>query len=237
MNDKAGQAFVALTDVLVDVDHTVDLSKQAQPVSALCVEMLDVAAVGVLAVDGQGALEVVSASEETAELLSRFELVYDEGPALDAFRTGARVECTDLTSAVPRWPRFAAVALEAGVVSAHGLPCRLRDRVVGALSLYLAKTGTLSPEDAEVGRGVANAVSLSIGAAHWRAQQTLATQLQGALDSRVAIEQAKGVLAERAHISVDDAFALLRAHARGTGTKVQDVARDVVSGELTLPVN
>jgi hypothetical protein len=230
MND-AGRGFVALADLLAD---GVEMPAQRNQLTALCAELLDVQAASLLAFDEEGMLVLESASEETAELLSRFELAYGQGPGTDTVNVGERSECADLTTALFRWPLFAPVALDAGVVAACGLPCRLSGRVVGALVLYMSAPGTLSEDDVTYGRGLATTVLLGVTADRGRELAIRAEQLQGALDSRVAIEQAKGMLAEREQITVDEAFSILRHHARGTGTKIRDAAQDVVTGALKL---
>jgi GAF domain-containing protein len=231
-SDVTVNGFVEFTDILVD---QIDAPAGRDRLSVLCAELLDVQAAAMLSLDQDGELALIASSAPTSELLTRFELVYHEGPGVDAFRTGERVECVDLTAARLRWPKFAAVALEAGVAATYGLPCLLRNETVGALTLYMTATGALSDERVTLGRGLANAVSLGVTAQRGRESAIRAEQLQGALQSRVAIEQAKGVLAERSNITVDQAFTIMRAHARGTGTKMQEVARDLISGALTFP--
>jgi hypothetical protein len=231
MND-VDRGFVALTDLLAD---GVEVPAQRNQLTALCADLLDVQAVSLLALDEDGAPVLEAASEETAELLTRFELAYGQGPGMDALRIGERTACADLTTARLRWPRFAPVALDAGVAAVCGFPCRPLGPVVGALTLYMSAPGTLSEDNIAYGRGLAAAVSLGVTAHRGRELAVRAEQLQGALDSRIAIEQAKGILAERSNISVDEAFAILRKHARGTGTKMRDVARDVVTGALKFP--
>lgn len=230
--NESSRGLVALTEVLIS---GLDAPAQRQRLTGLCADLLDVQAAALLAWDVDGELAVEAASEETAELLTRFELVYDQGPGMDALRTGERVACADLGSALLRWPRFVPVALDAGVAAAVGLPCVLRDEVVGALTLYMAEPGPLSERGDELCRGMANVVSLGVTAHRSRELAIRAAQLQGALDSRVAIEQAKGILAERDDITVDEAFTLLRDHSRGTGTRLREVAQDVVKGVLRLP--
>lgn len=224
-------SFVELTDILVD---ETDLAVSGYRLSVLCAELLDVHATGLLAQNADGVLTLVAASERTAELLTRFELAYQQGPGADAFRTGDRVECVDLCAARLRWPRFAPVAKDAGVTGVYGLPCRLRGRVVGALTLYTTNADPLSMDTVELSRGLANTVSLGMTARRGQDLRVRAEQLQGALESRVLIEQAKGVLAERASISIDEAFLVLRRHARKNGAKLRDVARDVLAGDVAL---
>lgn len=232
--NETSRGLVALTELLVG---GLDLPARRNQLTAMCAELLDVRAAAVVALDLDGEPTMEAASEETAELLTRFELVYEQGPGVDALRTGERVECADLAAATLRWPRFAPVALDTGVAAAVGLPCRLRDEVVGALTLYMAGPGQLSEQSEELGRGLANTVSLGVTAHRSRELAARAAQLQGALDSRVAIEQAKGVLAEREDITVDEAFTRLRNYSRNTGTKMREVAQDVVKGVLKLPGN
>jgi GAF domain-containing protein len=230
--NETSRGLMALTEMLVT---GMEMPAQRNRLTTLCAEMLDVQAAAVVGVDMDGALELSAASEEVAELLTRFELAYEQGPAVDAFRTGTRVACTDLSTARLRWPRFAPVALDAGVRAAYGLPCFLCDEVVGVLTLYLDVPGDLGADSAELAEGLTNTVSLGMTAHRGREFAARAQQLQGALDSRVAIEQAKGMLAEREKITVDEAFTILRDHSRRTGSKMRHVAQDVVKGLLTLP--
>jgi AmiR/NasT family two-component response regulator len=115
-----------------------------------------------------------------------------------------------------------------------GLPCRRRAEPVGALTLFSAVAGALPADTAEVGRVLANVASLGVAAKRGRELEVVVDQLQTALDSRVVIEQAKGVLAERTGVTVTEAFTMLRNHARRHGLKVNNVARAVVAGEVEL---
>lgn len=227
-----GRGFVALTDLLAD---GVELPAQRNRLTALCADLLDVQGASLLVLDEDGTPVLEAASEETAERLTRFELAHGQGPGVDAVRFGERVECADLTTAQLRWPLFAPVALDAGIAAVSAVPCQPLGRVVGALTLYMSAPGTLSEDNVAYGRGLAAAVSLGMTAHRGQKLAIRAKQLQGALDSRVAIEQAKGMLAERSGISVDEAFTLLRNHARGNGANMHDVAHDVVAGTLKLP--
>lgn len=231
MNTLDG-GFAALVDLLAD---GVGIPAQRNQLTVLCADLLGVQAATLLTLDEDNAPVLEAASEETAELLTQFELACGHGPGTDALRVGEQAECADLTTARLRWPLFAPAALDAGVAAVCGLPYRLSGRVVGVLILYMSTPGTLSDDNAAYGRGLAITVSLGVTAHRARDLTTRVTQLQGALDSRVAIEQAKGILAERDDITVDEAFTLLRDHSRGTGTRLREVAQDVVKGVLRLP--
>lgn len=228
------EMFVELTEQLVD---EVDIPSSLGRLVGWCMQLTGVNGAGVVLVDKKGFLDVVAASGESVELLTRFELGYDEGPSLEAFRTRGPVECLDLVAAARRWPRWSHVARDCGVGAVHALPFRRRAVPVGALTLFSSGTGALPGDSAVIGRALANVASLGVTAQRGRELEIVADQLQGALDSRVAIEQAKGVLAERTGTTVDEAFTMLRHYARVNGRKLSDVARAVVAGELMVPTD
>ena len=218
-------AFVEAADTLVD---DFDVIEFLHTVAARCVQLLDVDAAGVMLADQGGQLHASATSNENARLLELFELQTDAGPCLDAFRSGAPVVNADLRANQERWPRFAEAAQATGFVSVHALPLRLRATVIGALNLFCATPGTLSHADVRTGQALADVATIGILAQRTRHQaELLSTQLQQALNSRVTIEQAKGVLAERRGITLDEAFEILRTHARDKNLRLSDLARDV----------
>ena len=225
------EAFVEAADTLVD---DFDVIEFLHTLAGRCVQLLDVDAAGIMLADGRGHLHATAASSESARLLELFELQADAGPCMDAFRTGAQVVNADLGASEERWPRFAEAAQATGYASVHALPLRLRSTIIGALNLFRAHQGALSADDIHTGQALADVATIGI-LAQRSAQQAelLTTQLQRALDSRVTIEQAKGVLAERRGISVDQAFALLRAYARNHNLHLSDLAREVAEGTST----
>jgi hypothetical protein len=226
------EVFVELTDTLVDDFDIIDFLDR---LAARCVELLGVSACGLLLVDHHGTLNVIAASSERARLLELFELQSSEGPCLEAYRAGIAISCAELTEAGERWPRFAPAAYTAGYTRVDALPMRLRDEVIGALNLFSFGADPVHADALELGQTLANAAT--IGILHQRAVQrrdVVTVQLQGALNGRILIEQAKGFLAERQNISVEDAFAVLRDHARTSDGKLLDVARAVVDRTLTI---
>jgi GAF domain-containing protein len=164
-----------------------------------------------LLADPRGELRVVAASSETARLLELFQLQNDQGPCLDCFRAGRPVAAADLAADAQRWPRFAAAAQQAGFAAVQALPMRLRDQVIGALNLFRAVPGAFDPADIRIGQALADVATISL--VHERSMRhsdTVNEQLQTALNSRVIIEQAKGKLAERLGLDMDQAFSVLR---------------------------
>ena len=218
-------AFVEAADTLVD---DFDVIEFLHTLAERCVQLLQVQAAGLMLADQRGRLHATAASSENARLLELFELQSDAGPCLDAFHSGAPVVNADLDANHERWPRFAEAAQATGFVSVHALPLRLRTTIIGALNLFCSAPGALSAADIRTGQALADVATIGILAQRTVHQsELLSTQLQQALNSRVTIEQAKGVLAERSQITVDVAFTLLRTHARNHNLRLSDLARDV----------
>ena len=228
------ETFLALTDTLV---RQFDAIEMLTMLAERSVELLDVAAAGIILNDGRGGLSVSGASSERSRLLEVFAVAIDAGPCVDCVRTGRPVIAEDLAApeARERWPRFAGGAVDAGFRAAHALPMRLRDDVIGVLTLLHTRPHALTDPDSRLGQALADAAT--IGLLHERAlrhAETVHEQLQNALNSRVIIEQAKGVLATRADVSPDHAFTVLRGHARSHGLRLTDLCREVVEGALDL---
>jgi hypothetical protein len=172
----------------------------------------------------------VAASDERARLLELFEVQNDEGPCRDCYRLGTAVS-EDLDGARERWPQFTPSAIAAGFRAANALPLRLRSQVIGSLNLFHADPGSLDIAGLRVAQALADAATIGILQQRSIRRGEVATgQLQAALTSRIVIEQAKGVLAERLKISTDDAFSVLRAAARSRNQLLSDLACDVANG-------
>jgi GAF domain-containing protein len=181
-------------------------------------------------------MRVLASSSDQMRVVELFEIQAREGPCLDCFLSGEQVVNQHLADAGERWPRFSPVALAAGYRSVHAFPVRLRHQVIGALNLFRADERPLDALDVAAGQAFADATAISI--LQQRALQDahlLAGQLQAALDSRVLIEQAKGVIAERAQVSIVEAFTRIRAYARANNEKITTVSRQLVDGTLMLP--
>jgi GAF domain-containing protein len=228
--DLLARTFVELADTLVD---DFDIVEVTQTLVERCVELFSATAAGLLLGDPQGTLRVLASSSDQLRVVELFEIQAQEGPCLDCYRTGQPVVNQDLARVNGRWPRFVPVALGAGYHSVHALPVRLRQQVLGALNLFRADAGPLDAADVLVAQAFADATAVAI--LQQRALQEahlLATQLATALDSRILIEQAKGMLAERAGLSVADAFGQLRSYARSHNQKLTSVCQDVIEGRL-----
>jgi len=230
---QLADVFVEMADTLVD---DFDVIEFLHVLAERCVQLLGVSAAGLLLTDQQGALQVVAASSERTRLLELFQLQTDQGPCVDCFRTGQPVSVTDLPSA-GRWPRFTAAAADVGFAAVHALPMRLRKEVIGALNLFDTNPGALDADKIRIGQAVADVATIGLLQQRAIHRRDLVTeQLQTALNSRVLIEQAKGVLAERLHVDVAEAFTILRGGARSHNRRLSDLAQAIVDGtEQFLP--
>lgn len=229
---KLAETFVVLADTLVDDYDVVGLLDQ---LVAACVELLGVTAAGLLLDDQRDHLAVVASSSEETRLLEIFQLQNNQGPCLDCVRTGSVVNCGDLSREHGRWPLFVPAALAVGFRSVVALPLRLRDQTIGGLNLFDRRATPISVEDRRLAQALADVATIGIlqhRSVHRSAM--VAEQLQHALNSRVVIEQAKGVLAERNGVGMEGAFEALRRHARDNSVKLTDVALAVTRGELDL---
>jgi transcriptional regulator with GAF, ATPase, and Fis domain len=222
--------LVELADSLVEDFDVVELLSL---LADRCVEVVGVSAAGVMLLAPEGDLRVVASSSEAMRVVELFELQSEEGPCLDCFASGEAVLNQDLTAIDGRWPHFSPVAVEAGFQAAHALPMRLRGAVIGALNLFSRNHGVLSEENLVAGQALAAVATIAI------LQQRVLTearvvndQLNTALTSRIVIEQAKGVLAERSGLSMQAAFEAMRKYARDNNLRLADVAGHVVDKTL-----
>ena len=224
------RSLVDLADTLIADYDVVDL---LTGLADRCVDVLGVAAAGVMLASPTGELRLVGSSSEAMRVLELFELQSSEGPCLDAFRTGERVEHENLRAGAGRWPRFSTVAIEAGFQSALALPLRLRDTTIGALNLVRVEQKPMDERDVLVAQAFADLATISVLQQRAAAEaQHVNEQLSHALTSRVVIEQAKGILFERAGIDLAEAFSRMRSYARSHNLRLTDVAEAAIDGTL-----
>jgi GAF domain-containing protein len=220
--------FVEVADTMVDEFDLIDFLHLLTHRAA---SLVDAASVGILLADARGQLQFMAGSDENVKLLELFQLQSQEGPCLEAFRTAQAVINVDLDSAAGRWPKFAPRATEAGFQSVHAFPLRLRQQVIGALNVFgAAKGGTFGETDVPIMQALADVASIGlIQERTVRRGELLTEQLQGALNSRIVIEQAKGAVAQARGVSPDEAFVLLRTFARTHNRRLTEVAHSVLS--------
>lgn len=223
--------FVEIVDTLVG---DFDVIEVLTLLTSRCVELLDAAAAGILLAGNDGRLRVVGASNEQIQLLELFQVQNDEGPCLDCFRTGQVVLHSDLDIESP-WPLFAAECSGAGFASVCAVPLRLKAHTLGCLNMFMSEPGGLADTDVALAQALADVASIAI--IQDQATRDAAIReghLQHALNSRIAIEQAKGMIVEHNKIDMDAAFSRLRAYARNQNRRLTEVAESLVDGRLTV---
>lgn len=225
------EVFVTLADTLVENYDAVDLM---QYLVDCTVDLVEVDAAGILLVDDHG-LQVAAVSTEEISALEFFELQIDEGPCIDCVRSGEAVVNVTAADAARRWPGFARVADQVGMRSTHAVPLRLRGEVIGAMNVYTRAAERLEPEELALAQALADMATIGILQQRAIAEQTLlAEQLQHALQSRVVVEQAKGMLAARLDVTTEEAFGRMRTHARSHGIRLVEVAHGVLDRSLAF---
>jgi GAF domain-containing protein len=225
-------AFVTLADTLVADFDVVDL---LQTLVDTCAELLDADAAGIMLAEADGELAVVASTSEQSRLVEVIQLSSGAGPCVECFTTGSVVSVPDVELVGDRWPGFSAQVLEQGFRSVHGVPLRLRGSIIGTLNLFRVETGVMSDEDVAVAQGLADVATIGILQQRAIREADMAKfQLQRALDSRVLIEQAKGVVSHTRGVDMDEAFRMLRTHARSNNLNLRDVAAAVVDRSLFL---
>jgi GAF domain-containing protein len=229
MNDpkRMAEVFVELADTVLD---TFDIIEFLDNLTERSVELLNADAAGLVLVD-QGRLNLLAATVQQVRTLGLFELQVQEGPCLDCVRTGEAIINVPLAGSQDRWPKFAPAALESGFEASHALPMKLRGQVIGALNLFTRNQDQLTVTDLAIGQAMADMAT--IGLLHQRNahdQTALTERLEIALNSRVLVEQAKGALAARANITLNEAFDRIRRHARHHHLTLASVAMEVVDG-------
>jgi len=225
------ETFVEIVDTLVEDFDVIEL---LTVLTSRCVELLDVAAAGILLADPRGQLRVMAASTEAIELLELFQIQNDEGPCLACYASGQVVVDSDLGPG-SRWPRFAIESVRVGYSSVCAVPLRLRDSVLGCLNLFISEPQPLANNDIILVRALADVACIAILQAQATREAALRElQLQHALDSRIVIEQAKGMIAERGGVDMNEAFSRLRGFARSQHRRLSEVAESLVTGTLSV---
>jgi GAF domain-containing protein len=190
--------------------------------------MLDLTGAGVNLWKG-GRITFVTSDNESVASLERVQEQHQQGPCVEAARTGRTLAVGDIGHEIEHWPAYAAHAQTVGIVAIAGIPMRLDGSTIGAVNLYDGSPRTWIEEDLRVAQVLSDiATSYVINASRLDHQRRTAEQLQRALDSRIIIEQAKGIISAHREVSIDEAFKLLRKHANDHHASLHATADAVV---------
>ncbi len=224
--------FATLADTLVDGYDVVDL---LQTLVENCHSLFDISAAGILLADDSGDLHVLASTSEASRLVEMMQLSARAGPCVECFTTGLVVSLPDIEDSPAAWVRFRDSARAEGFAAVYAIPLRLRQTTIGALNLLRSSPGELRQQDVRAAQALADVAT--IGILHERSlreSSTIRDQLSAALSSRVVIEQAKGVIAYTRSVTMDEAFALMRSHARNNHMLLSKVAEQLVDRTLTI---
>jgi GAF domain-containing protein len=229
---RINDAFVTVADTLVDEYDVIDL---VHTLVEVCTTLLDVDAGGLLLADENGELQLVASTSERADFVEVMQLAAGMGPCVDCFTSGKAVSVPDIAADGDRWPEFQAAAAQQGFRAVYATPLRLRGKVLGAMNLFSNTVGELNAPDAAVAQALADVATIGIlQERNIRETGIVAAQLQRALESRVLIEQAKGVLSAQGDMDVDTAFTTLRTYARSHNLTLRAVAEAVTTRTLDV---
>lgn len=231
---RLSETFVRLAGTLVTGYDVVEL---LDDLLSSCLHLVGAAAGGLVLSDQAGNLQVMAASSEDSWLLELFEVQNAQGPCLDCARSGRQIRVTLFSEQRARWPAFASQLRSHGLGAVYALPMRLGRETLGALNLFMPVGAALREADVGIAQALTDVATIALVQYRAvRANEQLIDQLKTALNSRIAIEQAKGVIAEHAHIGMDAAFELLRGHARATQQRLSELAGAIASGSVSPAV-
>lgn len=226
-------------DVLIELADTLatsfDIDDYLHLLCARAHRLFDVRAAGVLLEGPGGSLQLSAASTDDSAALDLFEVQARQGPCFDAYRSGQQIVAADLEQVEGRWPQFTRLALQHGMRAVSAFPLRLRGDRIGAMNLFRGLPASMQEDQIVAAQALADVATIGImSRRRYDAAQVRTDQLQWALDSRISIEQAKGIIAERQHLRPNEAYQLIRRYARGHQRTVRSVAEAIVDGALLL---
>lgn len=228
---RINEAFVKVADTLMNSYDVVDL---LATLVDECVDLLDIEAGGLLIADDAGDLQLIASSSEDAEFVEVMQLAAGAGPCVECYETGESLSVGDIGTA-EKWPEFREEALQRGFLSVHAVPMRVRGELIGAMNLLGAQKGEMSERDARLAQALADVSVIGIlQERSLREPRMIKDQVQFALDTRVVVEQAKGVLAQKRSVGMNEAFQMLRGHARENKMPLRSVAEKVIDRSIDV---
>lgn len=222
--------FVELADTLGDDFRALDFLQNLAERSA---EIFDASAAAIVLADQRGDLQQVASTSHASRVLGVISLSLSRGPAQESVFTGEPIVNVPEARAAARWPRFVTAAADIGFHSVQVFPLRYRNEVLGALSLLFAEPTRISGADAHIAAALTRVATIALMQERTpRQKELLAERMQSALGEQVLLEQAKGVVAQLADVTVESAFTLMLTYSRTESRALSEVARSVLDGSL-----
>lgn len=229
---RLNTALIAAADTLIT---DFDVLELLHTLVERCTSIIDIDAGGLMLVDGNGQLQLMTSTSTTADLVEIVQLNADRGPCIDCFTTGTAVSVPNIQHTDGRWPEFQKAAMQNGFFSAHATPLKLHGRVIGTMNLFANKRGALTEHDVAVAQALSDVVTIGILQEQVvRDGNILAAQLNRALDSRILMEQAKGIVSQTVSLTMDQAFAAIRTHARNNNLTIRAVAAGINDRTISI---
>ncbi|MES2169676.1 MAG: GAF and ANTAR domain-containing protein [Actinomycetota bacterium] len=229
---RINSAFVAVADTLT---HDFDVVDLLHTLVEQCTTILDTDAGGLMLVDGNGRLQLMTSTSEAADFVEVMQLNADSGPCIDCFASGRAISVPDITESPDEWSAFRDAAVQAGFLAAHATPLKLRGQVIGTMNLFGTSRGALSERDAAVAQALSDVATIGILQERLVREGTIvAEQLHRALDTRILVEQAKGIISHTLSLTIEESFAVLRTYARNNNLTIRSVAEGVSNRTVTV---
>ncbi len=222
---QISEAFVTLTDTLTTDFDVVDL---LHTLVEECTKILDTDQGGLMLVDSSGELQLMTSTSEEADFVEVMQLNASSGPCIECFTTGKAVSVADISAGGSRWPEFQKAAIQGGFKSAHATPMRLRGQVIGTMNLFSTTLGQLNERDIALAQALTDVATIALLQERIVSDaRVVPDQLHRALDTRILIEQAKGMISHTFAIPMDSAFDVIRTYARNNGLAIRTVAERI----------
>jgi GAF domain-containing protein len=196
--------------------------------------VLDTDGAGVSIANAENQLEFITATDRTLTDLEVTQQQHQAGPCVEAFRRGEPIVLTNIAEQA-RWDAYRDAAAASNYAAVIGAPLKVGGHRIGSLNIYNRQPRDWTADDVDAATAFAEiATAYTVRAGQLAEAVDVAGQLQHALDSRIIIEQAKGVLSHAHSISVGAAFELLRSYSRSHNQPIRDIAHAVVHDHLDI---
>lgn len=223
-----GRARRALAHAEAKLEDPDDVAGSLAYIISSCQDVLDVDAVGVMVASRSARLQLLAASTHRAAELELHQSQIDEGPCVDAAADGVSVALSDQEAICRRWPIFGPAMIEAGFSAVHSAPLRVGSGQLGAMALFRRDPVPFDEAEDGAAQAYADLVTRAVTGRPDVAPEDVAELVERALAGRVAIERAKGVVAQTSDVDLAEAYERVREKAAREGRTLTAAAADLI---------